>query len=130
MAEIDDVLSELAALEDELLAADEDDFALRLELRQRQEELRARARELAAEHTPESEEQLHRKLEHLKRRRDEHVATRLPQSSAAQTGMGGGIDPGYVHEMNRAMAETFGLEELETEIRRLEEELAEYDEHD
>lgn len=130
MAEIDDVLSELAALEDQLLAADEDDFALRFELRQRQEELRARARTLSVDQTPESEEQLRRKLEHLKHRRDEHLATRLPQSSAAQTGMGGGIDPGYVHEMNQAMAETFGLGELETEIRRLEEELARYEDAD
>jgi hypothetical protein len=43
----------------------------------------------------------------------------VSQSAAAQTGRGGGIDPWFVHQLNRAIDKGTGVAELKDEIRKI-----------
>lgn len=115
---LDGILQELGRIQ-ESLARDvaSDDYT---HLRRRQAELRARAREARRGLVDDlSLDQLRHHLAHLEHLRDEHIGSRLTASAAVQTGHGGGIDPQYLHEMNRKMAETFGLDDLTREIEGL-----------
>ncbi len=122
-----DVVGDLADVHARLAAADDDDFATRADLRSRQEALRAEAAELRAAAPVSSldEAQLRSRLDRLMTKRSLHLDAHIGASAAAQTGEGGGIDPAYVHELHRQMDEAVGLAEIEEEIRRLRNALAE-----
>lgn len=123
---IDDVLRELAVVQDELLAVPPDDFGRRAELLTRQDALRSEA---AAARTavPDdlSADQLERQIEHLEAEILRHLDTRPAASAGAQTGMGGGIDPYFLQEMNQKAAAAFGLEVKQAELQRLKARLGE-----
>ncbi len=117
---------DLAAVVDDLAAVfvalhETDDADRRVELKERQEALRAEAAELRASLplTGVDEDQLRARLARLEAARDRHLSAHLTASAAAQTGMGGGIDPEHVHELHRQMDEAVGLAAIEDEIRRL-----------
>jgi hypothetical protein len=117
---VEDVLRELAEVQDELLAAPSDDFARRADLLARQDALRAEAAE-ARTAVPDnlSAEQLEQRVEYLEAEIVRHLESRPAASAGAQTGMGGGIDPYFLQEMNQKAAVAFGLEEKQTELQRL-----------
>ena len=122
--DLDQVLADLAAVQDAILALPPEDFAGRFELRQRQEDLRERARELRHDVDDSlTVAQLRAQLNHLLAVREEHFSHRLGHAAAAQTGQGGGIDPAVVHEMHRQMDQAFRLEDLEEEIDHLQDRL-------
>lgn len=117
----DELLTELSNIAAELSALPVDALEERFRLRRRQDELRARSRELLAE-TGDilSADEARSRLRHLEARRDAYLdGTRISHAAGAQTGQGGGIDPKYVHDMHRRMDEAFDLEGLNTEIARL-----------
>lgn len=118
--ELEAILRELGEIQDRLNQLPHDAFAERSELRERQEELRSTARRMSDERQdPDTVEGIAQQIRHLEHRRDQVLGNRLSPSSAAQTGMGGGIDPEYVHQMNRQMAEAADLEGIEAELSRL-----------
>ncbi len=117
---LDRVLADLADVQDAILDLPPEDVAGHLELRERQEGLRARAREVRGGAADElTALQVRARLAHLEARKEEHLGRRLGHLAAAQTGHGGGIDPGIVHRMHREMDAAFGLDDLDREIERL-----------
>ncbi len=125
--QLSELLAELSVVQDELIATAEDDFERRMELHRRQDELRAKARELgttAAVGGVDATE-IRRQIARLEAERERHISNRLPYTAAAQTGMGGGIDPRHVHQMHRQMDDAFGLVELDEELARLRHRLTE-----
>ncbi len=118
--DLDEVLRELGDIQDRLNELPHDAFAERAELRERQEELRSAARRASDDMSdPDTVEGIAQQIRHLEHRRDQVLGNRLSPSAAAQTGMGGGIDPEYVHQMNRQLAEAADLEGIEAELSRL-----------
>jgi hypothetical protein len=114
LAELSEVAAALSDLPDDALEE-------RFRLRQRQEQLRAMARDQLAE-TGDilSADEARLRLAHLTDRRDRYLDdTRLSHLAGAQTGQGGGVDPKYVHDMHRRMDESFDLEGINAEIERL-----------
>ena len=123
---LDAVLADLLAVQDELLACPSNDFARRAELNERQDALRAEAAEVRASVPDDlSAEQIEQRIAHLEAEIERHLGSRPAASAGAQTGMGGGIDPWYLQEMNQRMAAVFGLEEKQSELQRLRARLAE-----
>ena len=120
---LDDIRRELSVLAERLDTLPGDAFAERLELRMRQDELRDLVRRHAVAGDLMSADQLERRIADLRRRIESHYGNRLSHSSGPQTGLGGGLDPKYLHEMNRAMDEANDIEGLKTELRKLEDRL-------
>ena len=58
-------------------------------------------------------------LHNLERRLQDIVEGHLSHSAAAQTGRGGGIDPEYVHRLNRQIDEGAGVDALRADIARV-----------
>ena len=116
--ELDDLIAELASIRSRLDELGDDNFGERAELVERRNELRLMARRLAGA-DPQTVEGISQRIRFLEQRRDQILGNRLSQNAAAQTGMGGGIDPEYVHRMNRQIAEAGGLDEITQELRRL-----------
>lgn len=123
---LDEVLSELAAVQDELLATPADDFGRRADLTNQQDALRAEA--AAARSTVRddlSAQQIEQQIDHIRTQILRHLDARPAASAAAQTGQGGGIDPFLLHQMNQKASEAFGLDDLYAQLRKLEVRLAE-----
>ena len=118
----DAIRQQLAEVADQLARLPEDAFEERFQLRQRQEGLRAQAREaLATTGDLLSADEARSRLEQLKGQRQRFLDdTRLSHLAGAQTGQGGGIDPKYVHDMHRRMDEAFDLDGVNAAIARLE----------
>ena len=128
---LEEVLAELASVQDELLAAADDDFAVRAELSNRQDALRKEAKD-ARDTIPSgvTAQELQAHIELLEGEILRHLDTR-PSASAAHGGggqSGGGIDPNVLHEMTAKMAKSFGLEEKKERLRRLKVRLSELQE--
>ncbi len=123
-AELAAVREELAAIQDRLIGLPPEAFSERMELRARQEELREKVRSEALAGDLLSADQIKRRIAELESTIAAHSANRLSHSSGPQTGMGGGIDPKHLHEMNRRMDESIGLDDLRTQLRRLRDRLA------
>jgi len=116
----------LSRTQEQLLELPEDAFDARLDLRQRQLELRAEASRLAAtSRSAESKTSMRDRLQRLRHELDSRMNGRISHTAAAQTGQGGGIDPMLVHELNRRIDEATGVDDLRKEIRDLERRLAE-----
>ena len=59
-------------------------------------------------------------LDHLRRRLKEIASMMLSPSTAAQTGMGGGIEPRDVHRINFRIRDAQGVEAIKKRIAELE----------
>jgi len=126
---LDEVLADLAGVQDEILATKDDDRAARAELSNRQDALRSEAAEArSAIPSDVSVGDLEHQIELLEQEILGHLDTRPSASAGAGTGRGGGIDPDFLHEMHRKMAKSFGLEEKKERLRRLRNRLAELQE--
>ena len=117
----DAIRRQLADVAEQLSKLPDDAFEERFQLRQRQDELRAQAREaLAATGDLLSADEARLRLDQLKERRQRFLDdTRLSHLAGAQTGQGGGIDPKIVHDMHQRMDEAFDLDGINAEIDRL-----------
>lgn len=125
---LEEVLADLAKVQEELLAVPADDFATRAELSNRQDALRSEAR-AARSALPDdlTVEQLEEQIAHLEDQILHHLDTRPSASAGGPSGGygGGGIDPDKLHEMHRKMADSFGLDDKRHELSRLKVRLAE-----
>ncbi len=118
-------LRELDEVQAELRDTPKDQFARRQDLRDREEALRDEMRRLASEWTDHlSIDQLRRRIAVVENRLAEHYGNRLPHTSGPQTGLGGGLDPVYLHWMNRAMDKAADLPAIKAELARLKDQLA------
>jgi hypothetical protein len=116
--DLDEIRRELVAIMDGLAALPADAYLERAELKARREELRAQAaRFAAADETDRA--RIRERIKFLERRRDEILSGTVSQSAGAQTGMGGGIDPEYVHRLNRDIKAGGGLAGIDAELERL-----------
>lgn len=123
------VLQDLIEVREELDRLPADAFAERAELHQRQEELRARARDIRhAAHDGLTADQIRQRIAHLEARIEGRLDEHLGSSAAAGTGMGGGIDPNYVHALDHQLDEAVHLDDLKEELRRLRNRLDEMEE--
>lgn len=120
---LDEIRRELTLLAERLDQLPSDAFGERLEIRMRQDELRESVRRHALAGDLMSADQLERRITELRHRIEAHYGNRLSSSSGPQTGLGGGLDPKYLHQMNRAMDEAGDIEGLKTELRKLEDRL-------
>lgn len=118
LADVEAVRRELVEIMDRLAALPADAYDERSRLRDRREALRARAAGLAVPDETDRDRMLER-VAFLERRRDEILERTVSRSAGAQTGMGGGIDPEYVHRLNRDIKDGGGLAEVDAELRRL-----------
>lgn len=95
-----------------------DDESERIELEARLTELRALAAGLDRG-AGSGRVALEAHLRNLERRLEQILDGHLSQSAAAQTGRGGGIDPEYVHRLNRQIDEGAGVDALRADIARV-----------
>lgn len=93
-----------------------DDESERIRLEERLTELRALAVALDG---GSGRVGLEAHLHNLERRLQRILDGHLSQSAAAQTGRGGGIDPEYVHRLNRQIDEGAGVDALRADIARV-----------
>lgn len=117
--DLDAIRRELARINDELAEpSDGVDFRRRMDLKERQQELRTTARDAADLADPEA---LMRRAEELERRLEDLAKRRLSGSSVGGTGGqgGGGVDPYEASELNRRIDEGSGLAELRAELDRI-----------
>lgn len=124
LTDLDDIRRELTVLAERLDALPRDAYDERLTVKMRQSELREAARRIAMAGDILSADQLERQIEVLRSRIEAHYGNRLSHSSGPQSGMGGGLDPRYLHEMNRAMDAIGDIDRRKAELRRLEDRLA------
>jgi len=125
--DIDRVLTDLAEVQDQLIALPDDAFAERVDLHTRQEALRAEARE-ARHATPDhlDAKALQNQIDYLERELTRYLDTRPAASVGGPSGGfgGGGIDPDKYHEMVEKMDKYVGYDELRIELQELRAELA------
>jgi hypothetical protein len=121
---IDSLVAELAEIHTRLSELPEGSFPERAALRDRRALLRKEARELGNASTATHPAAAHDRLTYLKAELNRRMGGRLSQSAGAQTGVGGGIDPKFVHRINRKIDDATNVEELRGEIWSLERMLA------
>ena len=121
--ELDAIRLELAEIQDKLLELPRDAFAERVELRDRQAELRdAIAGQYADRDERRSDTDLLRELESLRKRRKEIVRNRINLVGQSSGGEGGGPGAGSIGigNLNRQMDEAQGGGDIEARIMRIE----------
>ena len=119
---LDEILADLAQIQDSLLATPAEDFATRAALSNRQDDLRSEAgrlRDAVGEEL--SVGQLEAQIAHLESEILNPLSTRPSASAGGPSGGmgGGGIDPDVLHEMHRKMAASFGLDEKKALLSKL-----------
>ena len=120
MSTVEDLIRLLSDVTARLETLPADAYGERVTLRQEERELRGRLREAGnALSGPEDIASLRRRIREIERRIDAALGNRLSASAAAQTGRGGGIDPRYVHMMNRKLDAAAGMDDLKKERDRL-----------
>ncbi|MDH3540113.1 MAG: hypothetical protein OEP52_08970 [Acidimicrobiia bacterium] len=108
---------ELRMVREDLQELPPDAFNERISLRDRIIELEA----AIAEATPVAEDSLRRELIELEAERLAMVKTRMDPSNAhGGLGLGGGIDPNFLHKANRRIDELTGIKQVEARIREIE----------
>jgi hypothetical protein len=117
-AALEEVLAELAATNAELSSLPRDAFEQRAILHSRLNELRGVAAELRTQ-PPTDRAALRDRLTRLETELQHRLRYRVSSSAAAQTGMGGGIDPEFVHALNRQIDQGQGVAQLKAEIDRI-----------
>lgn len=114
---LDQVRHELAAIHDELLSLPVDDFSRRSALKERQNELRQKSRELAEGLPMHDAEALKKAFKRLEKVRDRLLNERL---SVAGEGVGAaGIDNVFISAVNRAIEAGLGLDEVEARLAEI-----------
>lgn len=124
LTDLDDIRRELAILGERLEQLPDDAFGERLTIRTRQRDLRVAVQSIALAGDLMSADQLERRIDFIRSRIKAHYGNRLTTSSGPQTGMGGGLDPKYLHQMNRAMDKANNIDALKKELRKLDDRLA------
>lgn len=119
---VDEIFAGLTEIQRRLDALPVDALQERADLAERRAELQLRARVVALDAVTDSE--IESKLRRLRKEFDKRMQGRLGHSAAGQTGLGGGIDPKHVHELNRRMDEATDVASLRAEIAHLEQRLA------
>lgn len=120
---LDEIRRELTLLAERLDRLPKDAFGERLTVRMRQDELREIVRRHALAGDIMSADQLERRITELRSQIEDHYGNRLAHSSGPQTGLGGGLDPKYLFQMNRAMDEAGDIDGLKAQLRKLEDRL-------
>jgi hypothetical protein len=115
---LDEVLAEMVRVRRELAELARSAYERRNALHARLAELRGLAAD-AREPSATDVEALHSRLRRLESELERWLGSRVSQSAAAQTGRGGGIDPRFVHQLNRAIDKGTGVAELKAEIRKI-----------
>ncbi len=119
------LLRELDEVQRALVDCDPTDFGRRQDLKDRETALRDEIRGFSHEWTDHlSIDQLRRRIKEVEGQLEDHFGNRLSHTSGGQTGFGGGLDPKYLHAMNRAMDKSGDLEGKRAELRRLKDQLA------
>lgn len=112
------IRAELASVHADLAELPASAFEQRAVLRDRLSELRALVAELRAA-SPTDRDGLKVRLRRLEAELERRLAYRVSPSAGAQTGRGGGMDPEYVHILNRQIDQGQDVAELKAEIRRI-----------
>ncbi|MDH3189602.1 MAG: hypothetical protein OEM39_03045 [Acidimicrobiia bacterium] len=114
---LDQVRHELASIHDELLELPANDFARRSALKERQNELRQKSRELAEGLPLHDAEALKKAFKRLEEVRDRLLDERLNVSGE---GMGdAGIDNVFIGAVNRAIESGLGIDEVEARLAEI-----------
>jgi len=120
MNTVEDLIRLLSDVTARLETVPADAYGERITLREEERGLRGRLREAGNALTgPQDLESLRRRIREIDQKIESAVGNRLSASAAAQTGRGGGIDPRYVHMMNRKLDAAAGMDELKKERDRL-----------
>ena len=126
--ELSQVLEDLVATQEALDRLPADAFGERAELHQRQEELRARARDLRQEaHYGMTREQLEERIDRLEDRIEKRIGTAA--SATSGLGLGDGLPARDAQSLEDRMDEAVHLDDLQEELRVLRNRLAEFDEN-
>ena len=121
--QLDDLLEELASIQDRLLQ--KPPLGERARLHSRQEELHARARELGQEmHDVSSLEQARAQLAHLEDYRFRLASAHVPHAQAPATDIGSGMAQRKLDDLYSRTTGAFELDQVEEEIRRLQQRIA------
>jgi hypothetical protein len=115
---LDEVLAEMVRVRGELAELPRSAYERRNTLHARLAELRGLAAD-AQEPSATDVEALRSRLRRLESELERRLGSPVSQSAAAQTGRGGGIDPRFVHQLNRAIDKGTGVAELKAEIRNI-----------
>jgi hypothetical protein len=127
---LDQVLADLAEMQDQLIALPDDAFGEKAELQTRQDALRAEAEDIRDTRADHDLDYLRRRMEHLKSKLKRYLDTRPAASVGGPSGGpgGGGIDPDKYHEMVGKMDRYVGYKEMTAELERLQAVLDELEE--
>jgi hypothetical protein len=113
---LDEVLAEMVEVRQVLAELSRADHEQRNALNARLAGLRAIAARTRPQ-LPTDREALRLRLRRLEAELRRRIGSHVSQSAAAQTGYGGGIDPSFVHRLNRQIDKGLGVEELKAEIQ-------------
>ena len=120
---LDELVSELAAIQDRLLQ--EPPLEERAILHARQEELHARARHLGPGlHDEGSLRQARAQLDHLLEHRSRLTSAHVPHAQAPATDIGSGVAQRKLDDLYSRSTGAFELDQVENEIRRLQQRIA------
>ena len=125
--DLDEVRRELIELAERLEALAPGAFTARVDVRERQAELREIVRRYAIAGDLLSADQIRRQIDLLKARITAHYGLRLSSRSGPSTGYGGGIEPRALHEMNRRMDAAADIDGMKRKLRQLEDRLAAFE---
>lgn len=125
-----DVLRELEAVKQALIATPDDEWARRQDLHDREAALRDELRALGRGQVGQpSIEQVKRQIAVVEQRIKDHFGLRMSYASGGQGGPGGGgIDPQWLHKWHRLMDRSADLKGMRDELRALRAELARFEE--
>lgn len=112
---LDEIRTELAAIHEELLILDPDDFSRRVELHDRRNDLRALSAELAQQLPGPTRAVLLAAFDRLNRARDHILDTRM--SPGSESVGDAGIPQHMTDAINAAIDAGMGLEEIEGQLR-------------
>lgn len=114
---LDQVRDELAAIHDEMLSLPAHDFAKRSALKERQNELRQKSRQMAEGMPLHDKEALVAAFKRLEKERDRLLATKL---NAGGEGAGdAGIDNLFINAVNRAIDSGVGIDDIEKRLAEI-----------
>lgn len=117
-AAFEEAIAELLATNAELDALPPGAFERRVELQSRLTEMRARVAELHTQ-TPADRAALRNRLNRLETELKHRLHHRISHITAGQTGMGGGLDPEYVHALNKEIDRGQGVGQIQEEIAKI-----------
>ena len=117
-AALEEAIAELFAVNIELDRLPTHDFDQRAALQSRLTELRAIIADLRTQ-TPTDRDALRDRLRRLETELKHRLHHRISHMTAGQTGMGGGVDPEFVHALNKEIDQGQGVTQLQDEIARI-----------